>query len=60
MTQSKHFETEYFKTIAKINAFLKNSQVSTSQQAQGASNNVHFPQLKLPTFSGAYTQWLSF
>jgi hypothetical protein len=30
MTESKHFGTEYFKTIAKINAFLKNSQVSTS------------------------------
>jgi hypothetical protein len=42
MTESEHFETEYFKTLAKINTFLSNnSQVLTAQQIQGASNNVH-------------------
>jgi hypothetical protein len=51
MTESEHFETEYFKTLAKINTFLSNnSQVLTAQQTQGASNNnVHLPQLKLCT-----------
>jgi hypothetical protein len=48
MTESEHFETEYFKTLAKINTFLSNnSQVLMAQQTQGALNNVHLPQLKL-------------
>ena len=58
-TEAEQFECGYFDLVAKINKFLNKRNTVTPVQA-GTKNNVNLPSLKLPTFSGAYHEWLSF
>ena len=57
--EAGQFEIEYYATVAKINKFLNNKQTRTPEQTNH-KHNINLPSLKLPTFSGAFHEWLSF
>ena len=57
--EADQFDINYFSVVAKINKFLKNRDTVTPKPSNN-SYNVNLPSLKLPTFSGAYKEWLTF
>lgn len=56
------FEEDYFNSIARAEkALIAHSKgISSSNEPQNIKNQVRLPQISLPSFSGAFEEWLPF